>query len=225
MFLQDWGQVVVTSLQSVWTAVFNFLPLLIGAIAVFIIGWIVAVALGKLVEQFINALRVDQFLAKMEVDTLVERAGWKLQSGAFVGGLVKWFLIIVSLLAAVDIVGLNQISGFLRDVVLYIPNVIVAALILIIAALVADAVERLVRGSVEAAGYRGSMSGAVARWAIWIFAILTALSQLKIGSQVVDTLIFALIYGIALAFAIAFGIGGKDAAADFLSKVKNELKK
>ena len=156
MVLQTWGDVIIASLQQVWASVANFVPLLIGAVVVFIIGWIIAVSLGKLVEQLVRALKVDMFLSKMDMERTLERAGWKLNSGGFLGGLVKWFLIIVFLLAAANILGLTQVSDFLRDVLLYIPNVVVAALILIIAALVSVTVERLVRGSVEAAGYRGA---------------------------------------------------------------------
>ena len=178
MTLILWGDVIRDSLQEVWIVVATFLPLLIGAIIVFVIGWIIAVALGKLVEQIVRALRVDMLLSKLDVEQAIERAGWKLNSGAFVGGLVKWFFIVVALLVAVNVLGLSEVSDFLRDVLVYIPNVIVAALILIIAAIVADFTERLVRGSVEAAGYKGSLVGVVARWSIWIFAIFAVLLQL-----------------------------------------------
>ena len=81
------------------------------------------------------------------------------------------------------------------------------------------------RGSVEAAGCKGSLVGVVARWSIWIFAIFAVLLQLRIAEVIVQTLITGLVYGIALAFAIAFGVGGKEAAADILHRVKEELKK
>src|SRR3989344_4741945 len=155
MILQTWGDVIVMSLQQSWAAVANFVPLFIGALVVFVIGWVVAVALGKLVEQVVRALRVDALLSQLEVEKALERGGIRLNSGVFVGALVKWFLIIVFLLAAVNILGLSQVSDFLTQVLFYLPNVVVAALILIIAALVADTVERLVRGSVEGGGLQG----------------------------------------------------------------------
>ena len=134
----DWGVVIVTSLQESWAAVVNFVPLLVGAAVVFLIGWIVASAVGKLIEQVVRALRVDQFLAKLDFEQAMERGGMKLNSGAFIGGLVKWFLIIVFLLAAVNILGerFQPISDFLKQVLVYLPNVVVAAIILVIAALV-----------------------------------------------------------------------------------------
>lgn len=225
MTLQTWGDVVVASLQQVWSSIANFLPLLIGALIVFLVGWIVAVALGKVVGQIVKALKVDKLLMQLELEKPIERAGWKLDSGAFIGGLVKWFLIVVFLLAAVNILGLTQVSGFLRDVVLYIPNVIVAALILVIAALVAGAVEHLVRGSVEAAGYKGSFVGVVARWAIWIFALVAALFQLGIATALLQTLVTGFVAVLVLSFGLAFGLGGRDAAASFLHRIKGDLHK
>lgn len=225
MVLQTWGDVIVLSLQQVWASVANFVPLLVGALVVFIIGWIVAVALGKLVEQVVRALRVDTMLSKLDFERTMEKAGWKLNSGAFVGGLVKWFLIVVFLLAAANILGLSQVSDFLRDVLLYIPNVVVATLILIIAALVADVVERVVRGSVEAAGHRGALVGVVARWAIWVFAFVAVLLQLGIATALVQTLVTGFVASIALALGLAFGLGGRDVAAAFLERVKGELRR
>lgn len=192
---------------------------------VFVIGWVVAVALGKVVEQIIRVARLDALLSKLDFERTLERAGWKLNSGAFIGGLVKWFLIIVFLLASVNILGLTQVSDFLRDVLLYIPNVIVAALILIISALLGDVVEKFVRGSVEAAGYKGAFVGIVARWAIWLFAFAAAMLQLGIATALVQTVVTGLVAAMALAFGISFGLGGKEVASDFLQKVRGELRR
>ena len=225
MILQTWGDVIVASLQQVWTMVAHFIPLFFGAVIIFIIGLVVAVALGKVVEQVVRALRVDSLLKQLEFDKAITRAGWKLDSGGFIGGLVKWFLIVVFLLAATNILGLSQVSDFLRDVLLYIPNVVVAALILIIAMLVADTVERVVRGAVEAAGYRGAMVGALIRWSIWVFALMAVLLQLGIASALVQTLLTGLVAAIAIAVGLSFGLGGKDVAGSFLERMRNELKR
>lgn len=224
MTFSNWGYVIGLSLQQVWTSVANFVPLLLGAVVVFIIGWILAVSLGKIVEQVVKALRVDGFLAKLDVEKAMERAGWKLDSGAFLGGLVKWFLIVVFLLAAANILGLTQVSDFLRDVLIYIPNVVVAALILIIAALVANVVESAVRGSVEAAGYKGSLAAVVTRWAIWVFAFVAALQQLGIATALLQTVVTGLVAALALAFGLSFGLGGKDTAAAFIDRLRGEIK-
>lgn len=224
-YYETWGDTIVASLQQVWTSVASFVPFLVGAVLVFIIGWIIAISLGKLVEQVVRALKVDSLLAKLDFERAMERAGWKLNSGAFLGSLVKWFLIVVFLLAASNILGLTQVSDFLRDVLIYIPNVVVAAVILIIAALVAGTVEGLVRGSAGAAGYNGSLVGVVARWSIWVFAFVAALLQLGIASALLQTVVTGLVAALALAFGLSFGLGGKDAAADFITRVRGELRR
>jgi len=225
MVLQTWGDVIIASLQQVWTSVAVFVPLFVGALIVFFIGWVVAMTLGQLVEQIVRALKIDELLMKLEFEKTLERAGWKLDSGTFVGTLVKWFLIVVFLLAASNILGLTQVANFLRDVLLYLPNVVVAALILIIAAFVADLVERIMRGTLQAMGHKGTMVSMVTRWSIWIFAFIAVLLQLGIAVTLVQTLITGLVAAIAIAVGIAFGLGGKDAAAQFLEKMRNELKR
>lgn len=224
MIFQTWGDVVVGSLQQTWGAVVAYVPLLLSAIIVFIVGWIVAVALGKLVEQVIKALRVDMFLAKLDFEKAMERAGMRLNSGAFVGGLVRWFFIIVAFYAATAILQLTAVTGFLADVLRYLPNVVVAALILIIAALVAEAVERIVRGSVEATSLRGgALAGVVARWAVWVFAVVAALQQLGIAAMLLQTIVTGFVAMLALAFGLAFGLGGRDAAASMIDRTMRDL--
>ena len=223
MVLQTWGDMIIISLQQVWTTVVVFLPLFIGAVVVFIVGWVVAVTVGKGEEQAVETLGLDSVLCKMEFEKILERAGWRLDSGAFIGGLVRWFLIIVFLLASVNILGLTQVSDFLQQVVFYIPNVIVAAFIIIIAALVNEVVGKLIRGSTNAVGYKGFSVNLVARWAIWIFAFAAVLFQLGVARELVQTMMTGLVAALALAFGLAFGLGGKDAAAGFIDKVKNEL--
>jgi len=225
MYFQNWGDVIVYSLQQSWQSVANFIPVFIGAVVVFLIGWIVAVALGKVVEQVIRALKVDQLLSRLDFEKTLDRAGMHLNSGAFIGGLVRWFLIVVFMLAAVNILGdrFSPVSAFLVAVLTYIPNVLVAAVILVIAALVADTLEQVVRGSVAAAGFRGSFAGVVTRWAIWIFAIIAAMQQLGVATLLLQTLLTGLVAMLAIAFGLAFGLGGKDVAASFLERMKRDM--
>ncbi len=223
MVLQDWGYVIGLSLRQSWDGVANFVPFFIGALIVFLIGWIVAAALGKLVEQVVRALRVDALLQQLEVEKALERGGVRLNAGAFIGGLVKWFLIIVFLLAAVNILGLSQVSDFLTQVLYYLPNVVVAALILIIALKIAEVVERTTRSAADAAGMHGAVVGVMVRWAIWIFAVTAALLQLGVATILLQTLITGLVAMLALAFGLAFGLGGKDAASAFIDRVRRDI--
>lgn len=225
MLLQTWSAVLTDSFQKIGSGVIAFLPKLILALVVFIVGWVIAAFLGKIVNQIIKVLKIDQALEAVGVGELVTRGGFNLDTGAFIGGLVKWFFIVVFLVTAVDVLGLSQINAFLSDVVLaYIPNVIAATIILVMAAIIAGAAEQIIVGSAKAASLPSSrFLGVIARWSIWIFAILAALYQLGVAGPFVQTLFMGVIGMLALAAGLAFGLGGKDAAARWLEKIQEDI--
>lgn len=225
MYFSTWADVLAASFQNVFYGMIAFIPNLLVAVIIFVIGWLVGAGLGRLVAQVVNSLRVDQALKTAGVERVVERAGFTLNSGAFLGMLVKWFFIIVFLVAALDVLRLTQVTEFLRGVVLtYIPQVIVAVLVLLVAAVLAEAVQRLVAGSARAANVRtANLLGAIARWAIWIFAILVALDRLGV-SPLVQTLFTGVVVALSLAFGLAFGLGGQAAAAKYIDKVREEIR-
>lgn len=225
MFFDQVGQSLIYSFQQMWVSLFAVLPFVVGAVVLFIIGIVVAGAIGKAIEHVLRALRVDHVLSQLEVEKVLQRAGFKMQGSTFIGGLVRWFVVVVFLLASVNILGLTQVSEFLRDVLLYLPNVAIAALILIIAGVLADVAERIVRASVDSAGYRGALVGLVVRWAIWVFSFIAALIQLGIATVLIQTLLTGIVAALALAFGLSFGIGGKDVAASILGRIREEIKR
>src|SRR5579859_4382137 len=99
MVVQNWTNVVITSLQGLWVSVVNYLPRLIGALVILIVGLLIAAGLGKLVEKIFEAIKLDAFLARIGVGTYVERAGLRLRVSHFLGKLVYWFLVVAFLLA------------------------------------------------------------------------------------------------------------------------------
>src|SRR3989344_494903 len=130
MIIETWGDVFTRSLQGVWYGVASFVPNLVIALIIFAIGWVLAALIERLVESIFKAIKVDAALKSAGLEEVVKRAGHNLNSGLFVGILVKWFIIVVFLLASFDVLGLNQVNDFLRQVVGYLPQVIVAVLIL-----------------------------------------------------------------------------------------------
>jgi hypothetical protein len=222
---QTWGDVLIVSFQELWSGVITFIPKLLIAVIIFIIGWIIAVALGKLVNQIVRLFKIDKLFRAMGAEEPLAKAGFRLDTGAFVGGLVRWFLIVVFLVAALDVLELSQVNIFLREVVLaYLPNVIVAALILVVAAFVADAMQRVVVGSAKAAGVPSThLLGGITKWSIWIFAILAALYQLGIAGVFAQTLFTGFVAMLAIAGGLAFGLGGKDAAARYIERLRRDI--
>jgi small-conductance mechanosensitive channel len=113
-----WGDVLKASFQEVWFGVANFIPSFLAAVILFLVGWLIAVILGRLVAQVIKAIKLDVALRGAGFDKVVERGGFALNSGEFLGALVKWFFIVVSLVAALGILGLNAVTSYLSAVVL-----------------------------------------------------------------------------------------------------------
>ena len=223
--VQTWGDVLIASFQRLFGGIVVFVPMFIFALIVFVVGMVIAVALGKLVAQVVRSLKVDHALRSLGFEEHVERAGFHLDSGAFLGGLVRWFFILVFLLAAFDVLQLRAVTDFLGQVVLvYVPQVIVAALVLLVAAVVGDIASRVVAGAARAARMPSAgLLGGVVKWSIWVFAILAALFQLGVFRELILTVIQAFVYMLALAGGLAFGLGGKDAAARYLEKLRSEM--
>lgn len=224
MYIQNWGDVFTQSLQGVWYGVIGFVPNLVIAVIIFAIGWILAALIEKLVESLFKALRIDAALKSAGLEDVVKRAGHNLNSGLFVGALVKWFVIIVFLMAAFDVLGLSQVNLFLQQVVDYLPQVIVAVLILMVAVVVASAMQRLVVASSRAADIRSAeLLGRVTKWAIWIFAILTALFNLGVAPGLIQTVVMAVFAGGALAIGLAFGLGGRETAQKIIERTAHHV--
>ncbi len=226
MLVQSWTDVIVTSLQGLWVGVINFLPNLLGALIVFVVGLIVAAGLSALVEKLFQAIRLDNFLARLGIQPYFERAGLKLRGAHFLGQLVNWFLIIAFLLAASDILGLASLSSFLRDVLFYIPNIVVAVLIMLAAVMLGNFLKHVVVASVLSAKLHAAhFLGTLTWWAVIIFGLFAALVQLNIAVTIINTLITGVIAMFALAGGLAFGLGGRDYAAHLLQKFREQTER
>ncbi|MES3032205.1 MAG: hypothetical protein V4699_03110 [Patescibacteria group bacterium] len=220
-----WGDVFNVSLQNLWAGFLDFTPKLLIAIIFFVVGWVLGGVIAKALDQVFRSLKIDNLLRSIGVENFFRKAGLNLNSGYFVGQVVKWFVIIVFLLPSLNLVGLDSIGSFLKDDVLgFLPRVVVAALVLIIATIVADALSRTVSASVKTMGLSSAnMLGTIAKYAVWIFALIIALGQLGIADYYMSVLFTGIIAMLSIGGALAFGLGGRDAAARFISKVSEEV--
>lgn len=225
MFIQTWGQAFNESLMNLWAGFISFVPSLLGAIILFIIGWVVGSVIGKAIAQVINALKIDKLFEGAGASEVLNRAGMKLNVGGFIGALVKWFIIVVFLMASLEILGLTQVNDFLREAVLfYLPKVIIATLVLVIATVIAGTMQRLVESSARAANVRSAnMLGSIVKYAIWTFAFIIALSELGIATAFMQILFTGLVAALAIACGLAFGLGGKDAAGRAVDRFSHDM--
>jgi small-conductance mechanosensitive channel len=209
-----WGAALWAAVGAALSGILGFLPNLIGAIIILLVGWAIANVLAALVDKGLDALRFDRWMAKAGVDRAIARTGLKLEPSNVVAQLVKWLVILVTLVVAADALNLPQVTTALMGIIAYIPNVIAALLIVTLGALLASFLGNLVKTTPLEAS---DLLGQVAYWAIMIFAVLAALTQLNIAPELVQILFTAVIGAVALAAALAFGLGLRTEAADLMA--------
>lgn len=223
--IETWSEVTLDSLQNLWGGFVSFLPEMVGALVVFIVGWFVAVWIGKLITEILKRLRLDEIFKQAKWEEALEAAELEPHASRFVGAIVKWVLVIVFLLAAVQILGLTSFASFLENIVSWLPNLIVAVAIFIVAAIIADLCEKIAKAVVGKLGVGYvNVLGVIIRWAVWIFAILAILSQLGIAKEIVHILVSGFVALIVISTSLAFGLGGKDLAKDVLEDVREKIR-
>lgn len=220
-----WGSIFQESLREIGSGTAVFVPKLIFAVVIFILGWAFGNIVERVVDQIVKAVKIDNILRSTKLDVVLGRAGFNLNTGKFLGGLVKWFVIVVFLVASLDVLGLDQVNVFLQQVVLlYLPRVFVAVLILLAAAVIAEFLEKVVIGAAKAADIRSAhFVGRATYWAVWVFAVLMALDTLAILQEYAQTFFTGVIVAVSLALGLSFGLGGQEAAARFIDKVKGDI--
>ena len=224
--MNDFVQVstVRDPLIKLWDNVAGFVPQLVAAIVVFLIGWVIAGLLGKVAHQIVKALHIDNALTKVGFRQAWERSGFRLDTPKLFYELVKWFFIIVFLMSATNILGLDVVTDFLKTVVLYIPKVIIAAIVLLIGILVAKFLEGVVRASVKAAGLASAnFLGTLTKWAVFIFTLLIALDQLQVADDIIKIAVTGLIAAVSLAVGLSFGLGGAKHAEEMVGQLKRRM--
>jgi hypothetical protein len=143
--------------------------------------------------------------------------GVKDDASGVIASVVKWFVRLITLVVAFDMLGLPAVSSVLQQLLLWLPNLVVALVVVVIGGLAANALSRLVRGASAEAGFTNpDMLATVAKAAVWGFTIIVAVNQLGIATTLINTLLIGLVGAFALAFGLAFGLGGRDRAAQLL---------
>jgi hypothetical protein len=221
----SWSEVFQLALKDVWVGFIQFTPKFIIAIVLFMIGWLLGNVIARALEQVMGSLKVDHLFKSIGLDETLRRAGMTLNSGYFIGQVAKWFMVVVFLIPSLDLVGLSSIRDFLQgDVLGFLPRVIIAAFILIIATVLSDGLSKAATATAKSMDVASAgVFGAVAKYTIWIFAVLIALGQLGIAGTAMQILLTGIVFMLSLGGALAFGLGGREHASRLLSKIENEF--
>lgn len=225
--LLTWRDAIVQALQGFVNKIIYVVPNIIAAIVVLIIGLILASVLGHVAKRLIDLTKLDVFLQRTVGLGKLKEQGIKLTAASLMGWVVKWFIIIVTFIAVADILKWPQLTSFFEAVALYVPNVIIAVLILMVGFILGGGLKDVVIKAVKASRFPDSSAGllgTVARTAVIVFAIMASLTQLGVASDLVKILFTGFVAMLALAGGLSFGLGGRDQATQWLDKVRKEIK-
>jgi len=221
----EWYEETFKALTSLWKGFLLFIPKALGAIIVFLIGWIFASGIGRLVTEILNQLKFNQIFERTGWAEAFRRAELRVNLSEFFGAVVRWVLIFAFLLAVVDILEFKYFADFLSGILGFLQNLFVAVLIFVVATIMADIAQKLTVASIEKAGLSyGKTLGMLVRWAILGFAVMAIFVQLDIAGILFVTLFQGIVAFFVISLGLAFGLGGKDVAADILRSLREKIR-
>jgi Conserved TM helix len=224
--VRDTGDAFKASLAGALNTFLSAIPRIIGFAVVLIVGWIVSSVLARGVQALLHAVKFNDLARRSGFADFVQKMGVRDDSSGVIASIVKWFVRLVTLVVAFDTLGLPAVSNVLNQLLLWLPNLIVALVVLVVGGLAANALARLVRGTTAAAGFSNPDTlETVTRVAVWSFAVVVAVNQLGIATTFINTLLIGVVGALALAFGLAFGLGGRDRAAQVLDTMGRNVQR
>jgi small-conductance mechanosensitive channel len=213
----DFGEATLASIAGAMAMLFSAVPRILGFLLILLVGWFVATLIDKGVAALLRTVRFNDLAQRAGFTGFVKKMGVDSDAAGFLADLVKWFVRLIVLVVAFDALGLPAVSDVLRQLLLWLPNLVVAMVVLVVAGLAAEALGNLVRGSTSQAGFDNpELLARVAKVAVWAFAIVVAVNQIGIATTLVNTIVMATVGAVALAVGLAFGLGGRDTAAELV---------
>ena len=204
---------ILQLLEDALAVFLSYIPQLIGAVIILIVGYIIAKVLQAIVTRVLRGVGFENWMERGGVKQFFDRAGTSETPSSILGRLVFWFIFIIAIAMAANALGIQQISGFLNQLIAFIPSIFVAILILFLAALLANFLASIVRGATGS-----GILASVVQYGIIVYAAFAALTQLGIAVELTAPTFLILLGAVALALAIAFGLGGREVAQEIMEK-------
>lgn len=209
------------SFQNTTDGIFDFLPNLLGFLLILLVGFIIAKVVSGLVRTLLQKANIDRQLHESSASRYVDAVLPGASAAKGIARIVFWLIFFFFITVAIGALGIPAATSFMNDVLAYLPNVIVAILIFIVAALLSGAVAGAV---VKFMGDTptGKVVGTVAPAVIMTIAFFMILEQLQIAPEIVRIAFTAIMFALALGLALAFGLGGRELAADMLRQARDK---
>lgn len=218
--MNDAVTIMIESLQAFWLQLIAYLPRILAALLLLIAGWMAAKILRRAAVRFLKMVRLDVAAEKAGIEDFLLQGGVRYTAVTLIAGLVYWFVLLTVILAALNSLGLQSAAELFNRIVLYLPNVLVATLVLLFGSLLGRVVQTVSFTYLNNIGVEGApFISHAAQWAVIIFVVSIALEQLSIGGAILVSAFQILFGAICLALALAFGLGGRRWAAHILDKL------
>ncbi len=217
--------IFVASFTSFWTELARFIPQLLAALLLLFLGWLLAKVARTGIMRLLKLLKFDHVTERSGLEAFLRQADLEVSVSSILGNLVYWLIILVMIVTVANSLGLHMVADLFNKVVLYIPNVIVAILVLVFGTILARFINRIVFAWLNNVGFSGALTvSTFSEYAMMIFVFFVAMEQLQIANELL-TAAFIIAFGaVGLAFAIAFGLGAKDWAARMVDQMVNKKK-
>lgn len=223
---QNWQESFFMALNTVITNVVSYFPTILAAIVVFIVGIFLAGWAKKLVVKLLKAVKLPGLFKKSGLKELFDKSDIVLKIEEVVAEIVRWLILLLFSVTAINILGLTTVSQVLNRILGYIPRAISAVFILAIAVLAAGLVENVIKGSLAQVNIKTArLLSKVGSYLVVIFGVLAAINELGIAQTFVNAIFIGLIAALSLGFGLALGLGGKDLVKNLLEEWHKDLKK
>lgn len=225
MIFQDWVTAFSDSWTVIWDRFVNFLPNLIGATLILVVGWLIGLIVSLIIDRFFRIIGLQVLFEKAKVEDALKKGNIDKDSTALLASVAKWVIYLVAFVAAANTLKLPDVAAFLDRILAYVPSVVAGGAILLIGLVLAHFLSNVIRGALLAAGFVvADAVAAIVKYAIIIFSFLAALVQLGIAGALINTLFIGLVAFLAIAGGLAFGLGGQGVAREILEKIRKEIK-
>lgn len=217
--ITQWSDAMFTSLAAAMALFLTAVPKIIGFLLIVIVGWFIASLIDRGLAAVLRSIRFNELARRAGLADFVDKMGMNTDPAGLIGLVVKWFVRLIALVVAFDALGLPAVSDVLQQLLLWLPNVVVALVVLVIGGLCARGLSNVVRGTAAEAGLtNANLLARLASFVVWAFAIVVAVNQIGIATELVDILFMAVVGALALGLGLAFGLGGRETAAEILRK-------
>ena len=217
--ITNWGEALLASLSGAFAMFFVAIPKILGFAIILVVGWVIAALIEKALVSLLRAIHFNGFAERAGLADFIQKSDMKNDAAGTLGLIAKWFVRLIALVVAFDALGLPAVSDILRQLLMWLPNLVVALVALVAGGVAANALSRVVRGAATEGGLeRPELLARVAKVAVWAFAIVVAVNQIGIATAIVNTLFMATVGALALAFGLSFGLGGRDMAGSIVRK-------